>query len=105
MLHCSPDSIVNVISEHASLMLKTKRAYFDFILHSRILIELGFNRDCCESRSVDVVAASFNDDSAIVSNWIRMQFNAIHSSSLYNKPLYRYDECTDSLMLCVTDVI
>lgn len=99
VLHTSPDSVVKIIAENVHMMTKTKAVYLDYVIHSKILVELGFNHSCCEFKSVVEIADSFEDDSDMVASWIRNQFNTVHFQSLQKKPIYYYDECSDSIRL------
>ena len=104
-MHFSPDSIKMIITDNINSMTKTKAVYLDFIIHSKVLIELGFNTDCLKSRSVGNIVNSFDKDSDRVADWIRKRFNNIHFHSFNKKPIYCYDEHTDSIKWCASDVI
>jgi len=104
ILHCSPESIAKKIIDNVTLMANTKSAYLNFVIHSKILIELDFNRDYCTSKDVIELSNLFEKDSQIVAEWIRKKFNTIHPNAFYKKPIYRYDEHTDFIRLCTPNV-
>lgn len=103
VMHSSPDSIRKLISDNIGLIVKTRSAYLDFIIHSKVLCELGYNKNCTESRNVEEISSSFTKDSEMVATWIRERFNTIHSDSFQKKPIYHFDERTDTIRWVYSD--
>lgn len=77
--------------------------YKDMYLHSLLLSVLGVHVNRVERISIEKLKEEIHFASASDSNtfltWIRNDFNEVHIDSFFKKPLYYYDELSDTVRL------
>ena len=76
--------------------------YKDMYLHSLLLSVLGIHRNRVECISVEKLKEihfASEADSNTFLTWVRKNFNEVHFDSFFKKPLYYYDELSDTVRL------
>ena len=81
---------------------KVMKKYKDMYLHTLLLSALGVHRNqfaCISVEKLKDIHFAFEEDSNTFLTWIRNDFNEVHFDSFFKKPLYYYDELSDTVKL------
>lgn len=93
------NALIGLDAQNSKVMDK----YKDMYLHSLLLSVLGVHVNRVERISIEKLKEEIHFASASDSNtfltWIRNDFNEVHIDSFFKKPLYYYDELSDTVRL------
>ena len=92
------NALIGSDAQNSKVMDKYKYMY----LHSLLLSVLGIHRNRVECISVEKLKEihfASEADSNTFLTWVRKNFNEVHFDSFFKKPLYYYDELSDTVRL------
>ncbi len=98
----SCQTIYNTLIGSDAQSSKVMNKYKDMYLHSLLLSALGVhgNRvECISVEKLKEIHFASEADSNTFLTWIRNDFNEVHFDSLFKKPVYYYDELSDTVKL------